>query len=217
MNYKNYLLAMLITFAGFPMYLEASTLSTGDEKPDPSLEVEMTNSSIRQSGEYVELMWTLKTNFSTERIELERLSQKGNWQQIGIIRTTGPGEKTPHYFFLDTNPSELLLEYRLKLIGYDGASVFTALEATNEDMDGTSSSVLIPKKVNDILTVNFNEPVSITSVSIINHKGKKVYGLRPGLFDKKSVSLNLTLLSAGEYTLIIQKSGEVIRENFFKQ
>lgn len=85
----------------------------------------------------------------------------------------------------------------------------------DDDLIAQQSATTQPNPVLDILNISFNKnlPKEIV-ISIFNTTGNKIY--KKDFVNKKSISLNLSFLSAGIYFLKIQSEGQILTKKIIK-
>ncbi|MFH1194347.1 MAG: YCF48-related protein, partial [bacterium] len=84
--------------------------------------VELTSFSGRGEGEKVILEWETATEINNKGFEIERRSEKGEWEKVAYVNGNGSTTEKSEYSFADkvTNLSSTKVSYRLKQIDFDG-------------------------------------------------------------------------------------------------
>jgi len=100
------------------------------------LPVELTSFTANVNQNIVELNWQTATEVNNYGFEIERTagspqssvgSQSQNtWEKIGFIQGHGNSNSQKNYSFIDENPSDGIVTYRLKQIDNDGKFTYSA-------------------------------------------------------------------------------------------
>ena len=112
------------------------TYSGDGTQCNSALPVELSSFSAIVKGDKVELNWQTATEVNNYGFEIERTagspqssvgSQSQNtWEKIGFIQGHGNSNSQKNYSFIDENPSDGIVTYRLKQIDNDGKFTYSA-------------------------------------------------------------------------------------------
>jgi hypothetical protein len=117
-NLKQRLMKMLILFAALVGFSSFSAFLASDEFMKPPVELNYFKLSIE--SEKVELTWETASEQFASHVEIERSSDKINFEKIGSVKLDAAKNKQKSYKFTDPNPFADYSYYRLKMIDIDG-------------------------------------------------------------------------------------------------
>lgn len=79
----------------------------------------------------VQLNWTTASEINLEHFTIEKTVDGINYETIGSVNASGTSQENHAYEMFDLQPTAGISYYRLKLINYDGAFVFSDLRTIN--------------------------------------------------------------------------------------
>jgi hypothetical protein len=165
----------------------------------------------------VKLEWNTAWEKNNSKFIVERSYNAKNFSEIGSVEGKGSTNQQTAYQFFDIKPFKGTNYYRLRQVDFLTAgnsqekSTFSNIISVN---NGSTEGVLsvYPNPANDLVTINFDVPTSLTSWQLINIKGQIV---------SKGVSSNeisMKNLQQGEYILKMTTSnGDMFSRKLIKQ
>ena len=110
------------------------------------------------TGEAVEetnvLNWTTTSEINNDYFIVEASVDAENFSSIGIIAGAGNSNEVLNYQFIDNNPKNKTMYYRLKQVDFDGKWENSEIVAIERVSLGTIN--IFPNPVNNMLHINFN-------------------------------------------------------------
>ncbi len=99
---------------------------------DEPLPVEFTSFTESTNGSEVDLTWKTATEinnygFEVQRLQDCRITRLQNWEKIGFVEGHGNSNSPKQYSFIDSNPGNSKVEYRLKQIDNNGTFKYSKI------------------------------------------------------------------------------------------
>ncbi len=158
------------------------------------------SASIIKSG--VELIWKTATETNNKGFDIERLVNS-SWEKIGFVKGSGSSTTPVNYSFVDENPVNDNLSYRLKQIDYDGSYLYSkTIEVNYNAPVEFSLSQNYPNPFNPSTSINYSLSVESTVViEIYNTVGEVMMTINNGIHQAGAYrsTIDLSRLSSGIY------------------
>ncbi len=170
---------------------------------DTTVPVELSNFTANVSFQTVELTWSTATETNNSGFEVQRKSNKNDWEVLGFVPGRGTTTELSSYRFVDAVKLAGNFLYRLKQIDFDGS-----FEYSDEIFVEVSLPVEFnlaqnyPNPFNPSTIISFSVPqISNVTLSVFNIIGEKVATLVNEMKDAGThqVEFNATNLTSGIY------------------
>jgi hypothetical protein len=182
------------------------------------LPVELTSFNASVIDNNVQLFWTTATETNNYGFEIERnvmvhSDHNNKWEIIGFVYGSGNSNSPKSYSFIDKNPSEGKVYYRLKQIDNDGTFSYSnvvEVEFNNVLPKEFTLYQNYPNPFNPSTTIEFSLPEkSEVMLSIFNLLGEKVRELLNGSMEAgyQRVVFDARELPSGTYVYQINAKG----------
>lgn len=219
-----------VTFSGYPGSLVTQTTGTSNGS-DPNATTGVTNSitvvggattpnidagltqyiplpivvadfTVTPNGCDVNVSWTATAEKATSSYEVMVSKGGSEFSSIASINAKGSNSK---YSFLDASPYSGQRLYRLKVVGFDGTSVFSETQAATTSCDPTTKVSIYPNTASDMLYIQLGD-ISATSVKyvLVDQLGKVVKG--GSLLANTVNSIDVSSLATGSYIMKLNNS-----------
>ncbi len=147
------------------------------------LPVELTSFSAVVNKSDVNLKWTTATEVKNFGWDIERSSDKINWQKIGFVQGAGNSNSPKEYKYSDKKLSSGQYIYRLKQIDTDGGYTYSKNIEVNVIVDISEFTLTqnFPNPFNPSTKIEFvfQNNVNVT-LKVFNIKGQEVEKLFDG-------------------------------------
>ena len=105
----------------------------------------------------VSLNWMTATELNNSGFEIEKSTDKVNWNKLGFVNGNGTSTEIHNYSFVDQNPLIGTSYYRLKQIDYDGTSEYSSVvEVTYEGVSEFALEQNYPNPFNPTTMINYS-------------------------------------------------------------
>lgn len=180
------------------------------------LPVELLSFSGKADGDVNRLEWRTATESGSSHFNVERSLDGIGYQPLGRVQAAGYSVSDMEYAFIDHAPPAGLAYYRLAIVDLDGSSERSGVVTVMRD---PSRPVLYPNPAHDVLHIAGLEGRAVLELRLLDGLGRPLRQVRSGSDDPHGVSMLLTGLAAGHYTVVvIDQDGEVAhRLPFVKQ
>jgi len=180
---------------------------------DP-LPVELAFFTATINGNNVELRWRTETEVNNYGFDIERSTDKLNWEQLVFIEGHGNSNSPKEYNYIDSEISESgKYYYRLKQIDNDGTYEYSELVTANVGVpDRYSLSQNYPNPFNPVTRIDFTLPENQKVVlKIYNMLGELVREIinKETEAGSYSIKFNSTGLASGVYIYRLETSAYV--------
>jgi hypothetical protein len=186
-----------------------------------ALPVELTSFSAKYRVPSVELKWETVTEVSNYGFSVERASTplgmtwkstsaslSASWETLGFVQGNGNSNSPKSYSYLDPNPPNGKIQYRLKQIDFDGKYEYSEIVEVNvEAPTQFSLQQNYPNPFNPETSISYKvQAASQVSLKVFDVLGREVATLvnefqQPGLYVK---TLRATSLPSGVYFYRLQ-------------
>ncbi|MEW6508788.1 MAG: T9SS type A sorting domain-containing protein [Bacteroidota bacterium] len=177
-----------------------------------ALPVELNMFAAKVKNNIVQLIWSTATEVNNYGFDIERKSINGGWTKIGFVRGYGNSSSPKNYVYTDQPLGDVLFNYRLKQIDFDGTFEYSSeVEVKLDNVKQFTLEQNYPNPFNPTTTIRFSLPFSANvSISVFTLLGEKVAvlvngNLNPGyhevLFDGSHLTSGIYFyqLRAGDY------------------
>ncbi len=167
--------------------------------------VELVSFIGTRSGSTVLLQWITGTEANNYCFEIQRSSNKTDFETIGFVEGSGTTTSPTSYSFTDGSAGkEQTWYYRLKQIDYDGTSSLSGLAEVEAELPvGFFLFQNYPNPFNPVTTVSFTLPKAMNAdLKLYDITGKEVAEIFSGELQQgyHSVKIDGTNLASGVYT-----------------
>lgn len=133
------------------------------------LPIELSEFSLKRTGEAVQLKWSTMTEKNFNGFSIERSENGMGFSEIAFVKSNGNSNSKKNYTFSDNSPKDGMYYYRLKAIDFDNSYKYSALKFINFKKESvhnpfynsTTSQIIIP-----LGSINFEESFVIDIISI---------------------------------------------------
>lgn len=194
-----------------------SPFSFGSTTGGGALPVEMTTFTGSLVTEGVALDWTTQVEINNDHYTVERSVDGTEFEAIGEVKGAGNSSIELSYRFIDTNPKQGLVYYRLKQVDIDGEFensdlVAVFIKGTNAP---TATWSMYPNPAKDKLQIAGGEAGMQVEVEILDQNGRSINHM-PITFGNEQ-TLDVSGLSPGMYVLRVQSAVGMSSQRFVKQ
>jgi hypothetical protein len=194
-----------------------SPFSFGSAAGGGALPVEMTSFTGHVVPEGVALNWTTQIEINNDRYNVERSVDGVTFETIGEVSGAGNSSVEKHYEYIDTDPKEGLLYYRLKQVDIDGA--FENSELVSVLIKGsegpTVTWAIYPNPAQSKIEISGGETGKLVEVEITDQTGRSIS--HAAVTFGNNESLDVSTLSPGMYILKLVGADGVGSQRFIKQ
>lgn len=171
---------------------------------DSPLPVELTSFTASLENNNVMLHWSTASELNNEGFEVQRSLDGLEFGSIGFVIGNGSTSQAMQYEFMDSNPRNGTLYYRLKQIDFDGHFEFSEVVAVNLTKGFSISAYPNPFKSDLTLSVT-NPDRQQVEVNVIGLDGRVIikYGLEEENFIEQ-LGDYFTEFPAGVYLLTVK-------------
>jgi len=172
--------------------------------------VELSSFTAIAQDANVLLNWVTSTETNNMGFDVERRTTKSNsgWQKLGFINGKGTTTEKTSYSFVDKNPVDGKLYYRLKQIDFDGSSkIYNSVEVEFGAVKEYSLSQNYPNPFNPSTDIIYTLAKSGNiTLKVYNILGSEVTTLVDGFMEagKHSVKFNAKDFTSGVYFYTIK-------------
>ncbi|KXX68492.1 T9SS type A sorting domain-containing protein [Flammeovirga sp. SJP92] len=183
------------------------------------LPVELTYFQASSKEESVFLEWETATEVNASHFDVERSSDRKNWDKLGTLQASGNSQTSTTYQFEDEVPLSSAY-YRLKQVDFDGSyTYYGSILVSNQYEQHKLNAVIMPNKVFSGEKVQCNlSGLNIGNdvlIQVYNNKGHNVYFKEISNIDANNIlkTFNFTeQLSSGMYYIVIRSGQNVVKE-----
>lgn len=172
------------------------------------LPIELVDFESNCSDEGVQLNWSTITETNNDYFEIETSSYGVDWEKIGEIDGAGISTVRRDYRFVDVNPKDDVLYYRLVQVDFDGTKTYSDAVASY-CVRSESGIFVYPNPATDFVVIGFPDPSETeTQIVISDAQGRIVFD--EIYFGKMNqTKLNVQDFHAGHYQLNVTQGSNV--------
>jgi len=167
------------------------------------LPVELSSFSAASKNNGVALSWTTATEINNAGFEIERKSEKSDWNKIAFVDGKGTTSSVQNYTFFDGNLTAGKYQYRLKQIDFDGSFEYSnVVEVIVNTPSKFELSQNYPNPFNPSTKISFSLPqTGHVSLKVYNALGQEVAQLINGVKEAgiHTIEFNAGNLNSGIY------------------
>ncbi len=160
-----------------------------------ALPVELVSLTGRVEGKQVVLNWATATEVNSDRFEVQRRTENGEFTVVGTVSASGNSSSRADYAFVDTNPANGSNDYRLRTVDLDGSSELSNIISVA--FSGSQKATVTRAGVRSYRLTN--APVG-TKYLLTDVDGRAV---RTGTVAAATTLIDGTALPAGIYFLVV--------------
>ncbi len=168
------------------------------------LPVELTTFAANINNNNVELNWQTATEVNNYGFEIQRAKKSDNliWEKIGFVEGNGTSNSPKSYRFVDNNPMQSMLVYRLKQLDVNGDYKYSKELEVNFVPKDYALFQNYPNPFNPSTTIKFSLPnKSFVNIKVYDITGREVAILLDGEKEAGTYSINFNAsnISSGTY------------------
>lgn len=179
------------------------------------LPVTLLNFSAVKNGSNILIQWSSAVEQNTSHYDLEHSIDGNRFNRISRVTAAGNSNIIKSYSFTDHHPLAGTHFYRLKMVDADDKFSYSKVVAVN--MNATSYLQIFPNPANNILFVQASGENENASFQIVDITGKKLKEEKIVINGAISISIDISNIPRGTYTLILQKKYRIEQKKFLKQ
>jgi hypothetical protein len=134
------------------------------------LPVSLVDFTAKASKNVTNITWTTLSELNNKGFVVEKLTDGGNFKQIGIVAGKGTSNLKNEYVFVDNTPNVRLNYYRLKQIDLDGRFTYSQIVSVKFSKNELMSFSFFPNPAKEVLKINVglveNENATIRLINI---------------------------------------------------
>lgn len=157
------------------------------------LPVTLANFQAIREGSVAFLAWSTTEETNSDRFEIERSENGGNWQLIGTVQSAGESKVLLRYQFVDSDPVPGENLYRLRLVDSDGTFAYSRVRSVR--FEHLENRMAYPNPASDKLYIR--DLAKVSSVRIIDMNGRAVMqsqGLKDRALDTGKLATGIHVL-----------------------
>lgn len=165
------------------------------------------------------LSWTTATELNSNYFEVQRLTNKKEFEAIAKLKANVMSKELNTYQFEDKtyNKAEPIAYYRLKIVDLNNVFEYSDLIAVKRNKQASANISLFPNPSTDIINVLISQTDETkVELKIIDIRGKIVYQNNQ-LKSNNIFSIPIENLAPGIYTIQTIILNEIVNEKFIKK
>ena len=160
------------------------------------------------------LKWYTLTESNSNHFEVEKSLNGIGFSSFGTVKAKGNSNSKSDYNFTDAEPATGLNYYRIKEVDNDGKFAYSRIVKLWFDKDAGTLAIY-PNPAANTINIRYASSRENAIINIYDAAGKWVKLYR--LPDSNSLSLNISSLASGTYTLHISDGVDVQTGKFVKK
>lgn len=174
-----------------------------------ALPVELSSFSVRKQHDMVLVAWETQSETNNEGFDIERSTDGRTFEKIGNIKGAGSTSQSQQYEFMDKNPPEGILYFRLKQVDFDGAFEYSSVQTIKVKSTGFD---IFPNPAID--KINIELPLQEEAiVRILDQTGKLVKIIE---WKEGQQSIDISDLPKGVFIMEINVQNQLLVEKLIK-
>lgn len=170
---------------------------------DEPVPVELASFNVEQNGNKAFIKWTTSTELNNKGFEVQR-NYSGSWKTIGFVHGKGTTTEKTTYTFVDKNPGNGMILYRLKQVDFNGKFKYSDVAELNVENIPLYFELIqnYPNPFNPTTRIQYQLPVnSKVTLKIYNIQGREIETLVNEFQQAgyKEVQFDASTLSSGVY------------------
>jgi hypothetical protein len=174
------------------------------------LPVELSSFTASNVKDAIKLKWETATEVNNYGFDIERMTNKNQWEKVGFVNGSGNSNSPKEYSFMDNKiMGESKLKYRLKQIDNDGQFEYSKIVEVGLIPNEFVLYQNYPNPFNPSTTIKFSlSKAGVTTLKLYDVMGKEVATLVNGELEPgpHEVILDASNLSSGAYFYTIISS-----------
>jgi hypothetical protein len=167
----------------------------------------------------VNLKWSTLSEINNDYFVIQRSTNAKDYFDIGTVKGSGNSNVFKEYSFVDDNPSNGNNYYRLKQVDFDGEEKVVRVIAVSAVLFVNQINKIYPNPVKNsaeiILATSYENEAQIR---VFDAMGKLIYQDNKYLVrGENAISLNLTHLAKGIYSVAVTSNSELVKAKFIKE
>jgi hypothetical protein len=167
------------------------------------------------------LNWITSSEVNTASFEIERSADARTYKRVGSINAAGNTSSVTDYQFTDPNITLLhakAVYYRLKMVDQDGSFSYSSIVVLNINSKD-AVVVLYPNPAQNFLTMMIStRHREKIRYNIADATGRIVKaGTQSLQSGSNNITVSLTELSSGVYTIVIEGNNGKVQQSFVKK
>jgi hypothetical protein len=128
----------------------------------------------------VKLEWLAIAEFNNNFYTIEKSKAGGHFTEIGVVQGAGTDDHSNQYSFLDKEPGEGIIFYRLKQTSYNGYSSYIGIDKVVKNNNDINMALYIdevgPQPFEKYFNIHYySQRDGGISVELFNKEGKNIY------------------------------------------
>lgn len=194
------------------------TYSTIDSFTIGVLPLTLTNFTAKLNNQNTVLNWQTSQEINTSHFEVEYSNNANDFSTVGTVYASGNSSSNKSYWASHKINKEINHYYRLKMVDIDGKFTYSNVVKLVNNNKGNSLQVY-PTVTKGLVSININVTEKQTAnIKVINAIGQVLLTqpmqLKAG---EQTLSLELNLLPAGAYKLLLQTNSGTQASSIIKQ
>jgi hypothetical protein len=193
-------------------------LDYAEENDGNILPVKLLGFNAEQAGTRVDINWSTATEYNSAYFEIEKANVKNSivaeYAKIAIVDAAGISGDVKNYGPISDKDVQYgsTYSYRLKMSDKDGSYTYSGNKlVTIKGAEGTVwMSDVTPRPASSVIRVQLEAANSMNiDLAVFDLNGRRVLDVLTGETTTRELSINVSALAAGNYTLML-RSGEIL-------
>jgi uncharacterized delta-60 repeat protein len=175
------------------------------------LPVSLVDFNVRPQNTTAILEWSTAWEQNSDRFEILHSANARDFKKVGELKASGNSSVLTNYRYIDISPAVGLNYYRLLMKDVDGKTSLSEIKKVNIGQNAFVE--LSPNPANGLITVKYQLP-GVKEITVLDMYGRTVMQQKPQ--SSYETTLNIQLLPAGVYTVVISHGGGKLTSWFTK-